>query len=169
MSSITFDLKSYYTYLQSVDLMPALKRGIYSGALASLPILHEKTEGAPPASKHGGIGATNTRAYLKAWKARKASFGAVILNDKPYSPIIEDGATYASKIPPKKALAEWAQRRLGLSKDAARAAAWPIAKAIAKRGLRARNVLKNARKELKAVVHQDIKKEIDLYLTQGNP
>lgn len=163
MSVMSFDLREWDNWLSSADLLPVLKRGIQSGAMRARVLMVEKAQTAPPASQNGSPGAFNTGAYARGWKATQMSWGSLLFNDVPYSPIIEGGARYTAKMPPKRPIAKWAQRKLGVSKDVAEGMAWPIAKAIADRGLRARNVLKDARPEIKILVLKEIKHEVDRF------
>jgi hypothetical protein len=122
------------------EFRPTVLRGMRAGGARALPALQTATRNARPASAGGATGAVDTGNYLRRWKSAPLSNGVVIFNDAPYAGVIEGGRR-AGSMPPLKAIARWAQLRLGLSKKEAVQAAFPIAKAIAKRGLRARNVL----------------------------
>jgi hypothetical protein len=129
--------------------------------------MDEKSKLAPPASRDGTVGAFNTGAYARAWKAEKMPWGSLLFNDKTYSPIIEHGARYGAKAPPRKPLAQWARRKLGMSKDGAYAFSYVMAQNIKKRGLRPRRVLKDARKELRLLILKEVKHEVDLFFGGG--
>ena len=169
MSSMEFDLREWDRWLSSADLLPVLKKGIHAGSLRSQVLMERKAASAPPASKHGSPGAFNTGAYARAWKSTKMPWGTLLHNSKPYSPVIESGARYTDKAPPTKPLAKWAQRKLGMSKDYAESIAYVMAQNIKKRGLRPRNVLKDARSEIKILVLKEIKFEVDRFFAGGTP
>lgn len=63
-------------------------------------------------------------------------------------------------MPPSQAIARWAQRRLGLSEADAKAAAFLIARAIARRGLRGRQILSGSIGELRQMVNEEILREL---------
>lgn len=167
MSSVTFDLREWDRWLNTTDLLPVLKKGIHAGAMRGKTYLQEQVRKAPPASRDGGIGAFNTGAYARAWKTSKQAWGTLLYNDKPYSPVIEHGGTWPQSPPPRKPLAQWAQRKLGMSKDSAWGFAYVASRNIKKRGLRARNVLKSALPEIKKMVLKEIKFEVDKYFVAG--
>lgn len=108
-------------------------------------IVKDQTENAPPASANGGIGAVDTRKYYRKWRVRRArlngSRGVLITNAAHYMAVIELGRRAGSRMPPVDVIRQWAQRRLGLPYKEAKRAAWPIARAIGRRGLQARLVM----------------------------
>ena len=108
-------------------------------------IVTVETIKAPYASANGGIGAVDTGKYLRSWKVSKATLdgirGVLITNSAAYMAVIERGRGLGKRPPPVDVIARWAQRRLGLPYKEARRAAWPIARAIGRRGLYARRVM----------------------------
>ena len=108
-------------------------------------IVTTETANAPPASANGGIGAVDTGKYLRSWKVTKTTLngirGVLITNSASYMAVIERGRGAGKRPPPVDVIARWAMRRLGLPYKEARRAAWPIAKAIGRRGLYARRVM----------------------------
>lgn len=156
--TLHFDLKGWDQWLSAVDLMPVLKRGIHSGAMRAQKLMHDKTVLAE---------AFNTGAFARGWKSTKMEWGSVLYNSQPYSPVIESGARYTNKMPPTKPLAKWAQRKLGVSRDQAEGIAFVLARAIKKRGLPARNVLKDALPEIKTLVLKEIGHEMNRFFGGG--
>lgn len=144
----------------SGTLVKAVVLGIRSGALRALPVLVANTDRATPASVKGAIGAVNTGTYRRAWKSRPLPRGADIHNNAPYAGIIEYGRRKGKKQPPLKPIAKWAQRRLGVSEQEARSLAFPIARAIKKRGLFGRFVLKKSIKAILANIDREIRREL---------
>lgn len=55
-----------------------------------------------------------------------------------YAPVMEYGRTAGSRMPPVGPIALWAQRVLGLTEEEAQEVAWPMARAIARRGTKPR-------------------------------
>lgn len=108
-------------------------------------IVTVETINAPYASANGGIGAVDTGKYLRSWKVARATIngirGVLITNSAEYMAIIERGRGLNKRPPPVAVIARWAQRRLGMPYTIAQRAAWPIARAIGRRGLYARRVM----------------------------
>lgn len=108
-------------------------------------IVTVETANAPPASANGGIGAVDTGKYLRSWKVNRVTLdkirGVLITNSAEYMAVIERGRGLGKRPPPTDVIARWAQRRLGLPYKEAKRAAWPIARAIGRRGLYARRVM----------------------------
>lgn len=141
-------------------MTPAVVRGVQSGALACVPLLHNATRRAPPASPYGARGAFNTGEYLRAWRVSNLADGARVYNDRSYAAVVEWGRRRGGPMPPREAIRRWAQRRLGLSVVEARAAAWPIARAIARRGLRGRRVMEDQTARMTRVVMREARREL---------
>ena len=163
------DLGKYLRNLQK-NLVPAAVRGIHSGAARGVTVVQEAVTKAPPASPNGSVGAFNTGQYRAAWRWSKLpGGGATIFNGKKYAGIIEDGRRAGAKPPPRAVIAKWAQRKLGLTRKQAEAAAFPIARAIAKRGLRPRRVVASVASKLEAIVMTEVMHEVDLVIKGGKP
>lgn len=147
----------------------AARRGALRGALRAVVTLQKATGQAPPANPgmRGVGGAVNTAHYKRSWKAEQLPDGARVYNSAPYASVIEEGRRANSAFPPLKEIERWAQRRLGLSAKEAKAAAYPIARAIAKRGLLARKVMGNAQAEVEKGFLEEVRKELDRELARG--
>jgi hypothetical protein len=122
---------------------------------------------APPASAHGAVGAFNTGDYRRRWQYQLSSTGGRIFNNHPAAGVIEHGRRSGRKSPPPREIELWARRRLGLSAEEAARAAWPIARAIAKRGLRARKVLGMSSAAITRVVMEEIRNEVREAIKRG--
>lgn len=140
----------------------AARRGTMRAALRAIPELHKATGNAPPGNPSGvGTGgAVNTGFYKRAWKAEALPDGARLYNASKYGGVIEGGRRPGSRFPPLDAIRDWAQRRLGLSKKEAASAAYPIAKAIARRGLIGRKVLGRVLPLLPKFLAEEVDKEL---------
>jgi hypothetical protein len=166
MSLATFTFPEYASWLKKAGpvALSAMKRGALSGAYRCVPILVDSTRTAPSAAPgHAPYpgGAVNTGAYLRSWKASATERGAIIQNIQPYSGVIEFGRRAGSRFPPPDAIKRWAQRRLQLSEDDAKRIAYPIARAIAKRGLVGRRVMTSVLPKLQQVFNEEVAKELN--------
>lgn len=123
-------------------------------------IVVDQTDNAPAASARGAKGAVDTGNYRRNWKVSKATIngirGVLISNAAAYMAVIEMGRGIGKRPPPTDVIARWAERRLGLPYKEARRAAWPIARAIGRRGLYARRVMTGdpAKTEYRATMHE---------------
>src|SRR5260370_20083155 len=113
-------------------MLDAAMRGMQSGAAAGVAELQRATDTVQSANPRGigSGGAVNTGNFRRRWKmsfdpGRRA---VSVYNDAPYAGPVDIGRRPGSRMPPLRVIARWAERRLGLPKDEARAAAFPIAK-----------------------------------------
>lgn len=165
------ELVKWYAQLGDRTVVAA-RRGCVRGAQRAVQTLQRATGRAPPANpaQLGVGGAVNTGHYKRSWKMEALSDGARVYNDAPYAGVIEDGRR-VGKFPPITPIQDWAQRRLGLSREEARKAAFPIARAIARRGLLARKVLTNKLPDIEKDAVTEIVAELDRELQKqaGTP
>jgi hypothetical protein len=157
------DLRAYLGKLPKA-LEAAAVRGIRVGAQRAIAIVVAAGDVAVPASAHGGKGAFDTGVYRRSWKTSPLPDGAVLFNASRYADIIERGRRPGSKMPPLAVVEQYAIRKLGLSDTEAKLARYPIARAIARRGLRARRVLRNALKDIGDVVLAEVQREVAVAL-----
>lgn len=139
------------------DFLPTVKRGMVSGAMRCLPVLHDATRKAK---------IVDTGRYLISWKSEATALGARVFNAAPYSAVIELGRRAGATMPPPQVIAKWLQRARGLSRKEAEAAAFVVARAIGKRGIPGKFVLKNVLPFLVKIVGLEIKHELDVRLAQ---
>lgn len=124
------------------EVVPAVGRLAKQAGL----IINSATRTAKPASKNGGIGAVNYGDFIRAWRADPVTlggrYGVLVSNNSDKKALtIEYGGTWPNKAPPKAAIAHWAVRKFGIPYEQAERIAFPIARAIKRRGLRPRKVL----------------------------
>lgn len=151
-----------YTKQYAKEAPIAIVRGMTSGMMLGLVTVQRSVREARPASANGQAGAINTGAYLQRWKAWLNLPSRVVFhNDAEYSGVIEEGRRKGSTRPPIQAIEIWARRRLGLSEKEAKPAAFAIANAIAKRGLRARRVMKSVEGEIRKGIVSEIQHELE--------
>ncbi len=165
MPVLEFDLREYSRFIDRIGqgrAISAMKRGVLSGALRSLSHLQTMTRLAAPANPSGkGVGgAVNIGTFLQGWKATKSDDGADIYNTAPHAPIVEEGRRAGAKMPPQEPIARWVMRRLGVSRSDAQGLAFVIARAIARRGLRARKILEGSTDEIARMVREEIDREL---------
>lgn len=141
---------------------PAMKRGLLSGAMRCIPLLQNRVRNAPPANPSGlGTGgAVDTGAYLQAMTARATPSGAIITNKRKYAAVIDDGRRVGARPPPRRVLEKWVMRRLGLSAKEAKSAAFLIGRAISKRGLLPRKVMRGATDDIMKIMNEEVKLEL---------
>lgn len=160
-SVIRLDMNQLPAFYKALGprMKTAAQRGALRGALASVSILHRFTVKA---------GAVNTGAYRLGWKGERIESGARVFNRASYAAIIEYGRRANSRFPPLPIIERWARRKLGLASKEAKRAAYPIARAIARRGLPARDVMRDAQPEIQAAFLRSVFAELDRELhTRG--
>lgn len=150
------------------EFMPAVQRGVVSGALRSVTVMYRRTAEAPPASARGSMGALDTGHYRQAWKAGALPNGAHVFNQRPYAGVIEHGRRAAFVgYQGIKNLQGWAHRKLQLSMDEARDAAFAIARTMSPspwgggRRLVGRDVMGGGIVEMTRVVLNEVMFELD--------
>lgn len=163
-TTINIPMSAYPDYLKRLGprMVVAAKRGALRAALRAQQHLVHETSTATPANPQqvGTGGAVNYGTFKRSWRSGKTDAGARVYNLAPYAGVIESGRR-SGKFPPLRFIAQWAQRRLGLSAEEAKRAAYPIARAIANRGLVARNILANAQQDIIVFALEEVKKELD--------
>ena len=145
------------------------QHGLVVASMRVRPVLDKATSHAIRASDNGTEGAVNVGTYRRSWQTEVTPGRLAVFNRSSYAGIIEygrrpDGGRPGARMPPRAAVARWAQRKLGLSEADARAAAFVMARAIAKRGLRARRVLGGAEAEMGAIVRDELTKALSAAL-----
>lgn len=138
----------------------AIDRGLRSGGMRAVTIMHKATENAPPASPNGRNGAVDNGEYKRRWQYKAIPNGILVYNDAPYADIIEHGRRPGAAFPPRGPIRRFAIRKLGVSEEQADAVAFLIAAKIAERGLKPRLVLTNARDALVKAFIEEIQREL---------
>lgn len=158
------DFKRYVKDLRKklVGADAVIVRGVHSGVMQAVTVAHRATDMAQEASPNGAVGAVDTGDYKRRWRYYTTRTGGGITNDHPAADVIERGRRGGRRRPPVDVIKRWAQRRIGLSESEAELAKWPIAQAIARRGLWGRRVITNSftHDEITRVVMQSVKHEI---------
>lgn len=148
--------------------LPAMRRL----AKQASRIITTATKDAPPASANGSRGAVNYGTFISKWRADLVTLngnqGVLVSNDSGIKgATIEWGGKWPNKGPPVSAIATWATKKLGLSYEEAKKAAFPIAAAIKRRGLRPRLVMtgtetqKSFRMSMESVFYEVVVKACD--------
>lgn len=167
MAVLRMNAKEFARYHRRLadNLKPTLLRGVRSGAARAISYLADQTRKAPPANPAGigKGGAVNTGEFLRGWRSLPLPDGAVIKNITAHAPVVDGGRRAGSKFPPRWALIPWIMRRLGKSKEEAERLYYPFARAIARRGLIARQILSGdmSQRYIANLVRQEILHEID--------
>jgi hypothetical protein len=173
--SAPMTLKEFRDYLGKLPkaLNTEIIKGIHVGADQAVGIAIRAGDTAIPASEHGKKGAFDTGNYRRNWHVTKGKDGAVVRNDATYAGIIEGrpGLAYGRrpgrKAPPTAVIARWLERRGGLDPKKAKQAAFPVARAIGRRGLRARRVLEGARPKIIKAVLAEVRMHVKKALRGG--
>lgn len=103
--------------------------------------------------------------YRRSWKFEDIPGGATVYNFTPYAAVIEDGRRPGAKAPPLAVIQAWLLRKgivKGRGKTAAanaRAMAFVVARAIKRRGLPGRHILRFASQRLDKIVQAELARE----------
>ena len=143
----------------------AMKLGLGRVGKNAVAILKRRTRTCAPASANGSIGAVAEGTFLKGWKWRRVGTDTVVVqNDAPHAVYVEEGRRPGAPPPPTSALIPWIRRKFTNLKGRdergryARAQdteaiyarlAFVIARAIGRRGLRGRHILRDAQEALR--------------------
>lgn len=140
----------------------AARRGAIRAGMRAVSTLQRATSAAAPANPQqvGVGGAVNTGYYKRAWKTLGTPDGADVFNTAVYAGVIEHGREPGRGVP-LTPLTNWAQRRLGLSREEAKRVAYVISRRIKKRGLVARNVMEDSLPTIEADFEHEVKRELD--------
>jgi hypothetical protein len=151
----------------ATQLLPAVHRGLRSGIMRALVMLQRKTREAGPAGPVLSTGgAVDTGSFLRGWKTRPTPTGGVLENVAPHSAVVEEGRRPNRRAPPSQVMYEWARRRLGLSDQEARRVAFLMARAVGRRGLRGRHILRDNMEEVLRLVEQEVQREVQKELSR---
>jgi hypothetical protein len=161
---VKIDMKQFVeqTKRMAEELIPTAVEGAYLAALRGVGIMQRRTREAPPANPagKGSGGAVNLGDLLRGWKAEQLSDGARVYNIMGHAPVVEHGRRANKKPPPSDVIARWLQRRLGMSEDEARSIAFPVARAIGKRGLKGRKIAEGGQEEIAEIALEEIERTI---------
>lgn len=152
--AVTIPIRDLPKYMQELgdSFGPAILAGLTSAASLSVSRLVAETDRKRVLDKGR---------YKAAWAfSRAMSTGPMsakirVYNDAPYSGVMELGRRAGRKLPwlrdkpvQEQPLYLWAKSKLGLSDEEAARAAWPLAWAIKRKGIRGRRVMADILDEL---------------------
>lgn len=141
----------------------AIQRGLVAGGQRCVALMQTRGDNAVPASAHGQRGAFSSGQYRRLWRFDLVPRGVRVYNVAPYASVIDEGRRIGA-FPPLRVIQQWAQRKLGLSAKEAKRAAYPIARAIARRGLRPRRVLSGGNDKMRKIISAEVKRELEAEL-----
>lgn len=176
MRVITFDeLPRFYAELAK-QLPRAADRGLLSAAKRSATYL--RTD-----SKERGI--FNLGVYARSWKGERIPVGARVFNDATYAGVIEDGRRPNSTFPPPEPIRRWVRRRLRGALKAELKTRWSrrgsggptldqiekqvafaVARKIARDGIPAKHVLREAMPMIRRFVREEVETELGFAIKQ---
>lgn len=90
----------------------------------------------------------DTGRYNLSFKAEDIEDGVALLNVAPYAAVIEEGRRPGARQPPREVLIPWIQRKMGKSAEEAAALAFIIARAIARKGITPKNIVRKTAERL---------------------
>jgi len=110
---------------------------------------------------------TNARAvdrgvYRRGWRYRSLDDGAELVNTAAHSANVEAGRRKGARMPPVESIQGWVHRKGLVAKGRNRkgrelSMAWAVARAIAKRGIKGRWILKTAMKRFRRPLREAIR------------
>jgi hypothetical protein len=131
--------------------LAVIRRGMGKGVDEGVRLLREATLAA---------GAVDTGRLANAWTKEVGAESVRVFNRMVYATFVEHGRRAGARMPPRAPIERWARSRLGLSAEEARAAAYPIARAIAERGIRARPVGAKTLPAIRRAVSRAVRAEL---------
>lgn len=143
MTVLNFDVRQWVEYHEGLGpaIVVAAQRGLKSAAMRTLVAVQQRTRTAIPASPGGLVGAVDTGDFLRGWRRETMPDGTeVVYNDRTHAPYVEGGRMPGRRMPPVEVIRQWLVRRAGMDPTEAKRAAFPVARAIARRGLNARQI-----------------------------
>jgi hypothetical protein len=148
--------------MMTKEMQKAALKGALSGALRAVPIIQRATMKAK---------AVNTGAFMRGWRARRHKLGAEVYNTAPHAAYVEEGRKPGARMPPPDVIAKWSKRvKIKLGRGKARISreslGFLIARAIAKRGIKAKNVRKRAWHNMATAVEVEVHKAIMEYINK---
>jgi hypothetical protein len=106
--------------------------------------------------------------YLRGWQAKDTEDGAVLFNDVPYADIIESGRRPNRRMPPTRVIEEWLEQKLrgrvknrGKRRAQAKSLAFVVARAIGKRGLPGKHIMRKTKRQLDPMVRRAVREALE--------
>lgn len=109
------------------------------------------------------LGKVDTRRYLEGWRARVGGTTLTVANEADHASFVERGRR-RGRMPPVAVISAWAARKLGDAR-----LGWPIARAIARRGIRPTRIgtARDMRRRVRALVHAVFRDALARALRRG--
>lgn len=139
------------------NFLPAVLRAAANAAERAVPLVQASMDNPLPNTDYNAV---DTGTMKRSWKWDKIADGARIYNTSKHAWYVEWGRG-SGGVPVGK-IAAWAQRRLGLSEDEAKKAAFPIARKIATDGIVFRPYLGMALPQIKVMFLKEIRQQMNL-------
>jgi hypothetical protein len=159
-------LGQYEARLASKGLKEAMGRAVVKSARDALALFQRGTHTAIAASPNGGPpGAIAFGSFLKGWHVYGFAPGDVHVQNRESNAVFVEGGRRPGKPPPISALLPWVRLKLAPANEAqARMKAFLVARAIGKRGLRGREIMKRALPEVVAKHVTNVRVQMELEL-----
>lgn len=153
---------------------PAVSKALKKAARNTVDLYKYGTRNAPPASPNGSTGAVASGRFLRSWKVQPTSdqYTVHVFNEADHAYNVEEGRKAGSAMPPVSEIAAWVLKK-GLGKKQGRdkrgrfmsknvrAIAFLIARAIARRGLKGRHIVKTYENSARTRANQLLRDGLD--------
>lgn len=155
-------IKSLAPYLRKLGAgaQRAFHTGLQAGGQHVVAEMQRRTAAA---------GVFNLGGYRRGWKFSIQDGALWVFNDAPYSGVIEEGRRRGARMPPPDVIMKWARRKLMLSPKEAKAAAFPLARAISEKGIKGKHLLRAAMPTLTQMVLTDVTAALKRAIKQSKP
>jgi hypothetical protein len=153
MSTVKLNMKQWRAAMLSMGnaFWVAARRGAVAAAARSIPHL---------VAAGDATGRVNTGNFRRNWRSRAIDVGAEIFNNAPYAGVIEYGRRKGARQPPSEPIARWVQRKLGKSREESQSIAFLIARKIARDGIPAQHILRDAESTIRRFLLEEVKAEV---------
>lgn len=157
--------------------IPAERFGAFQKRFGKEVVRHAFTRAMPAASKAVQRmleeetikrGIFFKKRFARGWRVRKGlqpGFSATVYNKQHYAIVIEKGRRPGRRPPPRGALIQWVQIKLGVSAKDAPRVAFLVARAIGIRGIAARPILGNWHIQMR--IRRTLTGAVFLHMQQG--
>ncbi len=101
--------------------------------------------------------------FKRGWQGRAEGSSQVRItfwNARPHAPVVEYGRRPGRKPPPVKIIERWLVRK-GMSKVKAAEVAWPVARAIGRRGIPGVHILDSSFAEIEKLILDEVQGELE--------
>lgn len=121
----------------------AVERGLRAAGHRAVAVLQDRTQVS-----------FDTGAMRRSWRSDVVGLRLLVVNDRPYSVVVDEGRRAGARMPPPAALEPWVRRKMKVPRDRVRGAAFMLARAIKRRGIKGKHIVAGAK--LGDIVDQEL-------------